>query len=105
MVLNKFVIVNLIFYSYFSIFINLNFKKTICIILEIMLRKFAEGKIEKKILPGSNTQGIIPKLERAYSNAFEISSDYIGDDGRNYVNTGTEKYEDIVNSYKHVSNV
>jgi len=57
-----------------------------------MLRKFAEGKIVKKILPGSDTQSTIPRSDYD-SFASHSSYNFYDHDGRDYVNTGLEEYD------------
>lgn len=57
-----------------------------------MLRKFAQGDLKKIILPGSDVQSTIPKLEP------DLSSDYSrwGIDihvDRSYANDGLEEYD------------
>jgi len=55
-----------------------------------MLRKFAEGKIIKQILPGSSTQSTIPRSD-CDSIVSHSSYNLYDHDGRDYVNTDLEE--------------
>lgn len=57
-----------------------------------MLRKFAEGKIVKRTLPGSDTRSTIPRSDNEPF-VLHSNSNFYDHDDRDYVNTGLEEYE------------
>lgn len=67
-----------------------------------MLRKFAEGKIKQKILlPGSNFQGTISKLQFESDTSGTLKDSY-DNEGKNYVNSSLKDCDGENKEYEKV---